>query len=226
MRLQGDPLRRRPPAAAPGHRRRVVLRHGAARPGAAGRSANPRGAGRLGRRPRLAGGYSGHCACGSSRDLAPDVDSNSRRHSRPGAARRWGAVRGVPGTQIRRDRRREHARLPRDLLAAANGYDRCRGQRHRPDRHSGRQHGGQSPFDLRCPWPGVPRPPPSRRPRGTRVGTVHHQRLGRVARCRRPCFRRGGRARRPRCRQRRRNPRALPSPPMGAAPAQLQRTVS
>ena len=54
--------RRRAAAAAAGPRRGLVLRHRAARARAARRAADPRGAGRLGRRPRLARGHRAHGA--------------------------------------------------------------------------------------------------------------------------------------------------------------------
>ena len=53
VRVQGGPRRRGAPAAAAGRRHRLVLRHRAAGDRRARRTANPRGAGRLGRRSRF-----------------------------------------------------------------------------------------------------------------------------------------------------------------------------
>ncbi len=62
VRLQGRPRRGGPQAAARGPRRGLVLRHRAADPRPARGAADPRGAGRLGRRPRLARGRRQHRA--------------------------------------------------------------------------------------------------------------------------------------------------------------------
>ena len=71
VRLQGGPrdaARRLLPERA---RRGVVLRHRAARARPARGDAHPRGAGRLGRRPRLARGHRAHRARGPARHRAP-----------------------------------------------------------------------------------------------------------------------------------------------------------
>ena len=76
VRLQGHPRRRRRAAAAAGGGHRLVLRHRAARARRARRAAHPRGAGRLGRRPRQPGRH------------RRDGDGRPGRH-RPAAAARW-----------------------------------------------------------------------------------------------------------------------------------------
>ena len=67
VRLQGDPRRRRPEAAAPGRRPGVVLRYRAARAGPARGDAHPRGRGGLDRRSRLARRHRRHGGRGSAR---------------------------------------------------------------------------------------------------------------------------------------------------------------
>ena len=84
VRVQGDPRRRGPAAAAAGRGRRVVLRHRAARAGRARRAARPRGARRLGRRPRLAGSTSSRpssTTCAAS--PCPYAHPWGRRRRRP-----------------------------------------------------------------------------------------------------------------------------------------------
>ena len=82
VRLQGRPHRRaRRGLLDDGPRRRLVLRHRAARARPAARAADPRGAGRLGRRPRLARG---------------DRPHRARRPARRRAAGRGRAARPLP----------------------------------------------------------------------------------------------------------------------------------
>ena len=73
VRLQGRAARGAAAAAGRGPRRRVVLRHRAARAGPAPRAADPRGAGRLDRRPGLARRDRAHRARRPARRRAADV---------------------------------------------------------------------------------------------------------------------------------------------------------
>ena len=95
VRLQGRPPRRAREPARRRQGRELVLRHRAAGARAAARAADPRGAGRLGRRPRLARGHRPH--------------GDRRPQGRRAAARRR-ADRALHG-----DRRRQHARLRRPV---------------------------------------------------------------------------------------------------------------
>ena len=105
--------------------RGLVLRHRAARARPAARAADPRGAGRLDRRPRLAREHRLHRARPTSRACAPArrrPDPALPRHRRPLHAR---VRRPLPGpfgrgrrrrrerARARRDRRRQHGRQPR-----------------------------------------------------------------------------------------------------------------
>ena len=111
VRLQGDPRRRRPRAAAAGRGRRLVLRHRAAGARRAQRAAHPRGAGRLGRRPRLPRRHRRHrrsttCAASpaSAAGSSPAASrcptrGRSRRRSRPTCAESRGLLRSWCGSR-------------------------------------------------------------------------------------------------------------------------------
>ena len=129
VRLQGRDGDGGPAPAGRGPRRRLVLRHRAARARPAHRAAHPRGPGRLGRRPRLARRHREH------RDRGP-----ARRRA-PGGRRPRGALHGR--------RRAQHDRLRRALPAAARDARRRRGERRRPRADRGGQHGRQPAPDLR-----------------------------------------------------------------------------
>ena len=101
--------------------------------------AHPRGAGRLGRRPRLAGRDTPHRPRRSPRDLAvdpraPGERSPARRHPRPatGAQRR--------ADPLRRRGRRQHDRLPDPLRGPAAGPRSVSGQPGGPRALHGGQH--------------------------------------------------------------------------------------
>ena len=110
-------------------RRRLVLRHRAARARPAARPAHPRGAGRLGRRPRLARATS--CARRSTTSRASRGCSPPRR-SRASWPSAWSARSPTPA-----------------LPALARTARRGRGQRRGARAHRGGEHGGQPPAHLR-----------------------------------------------------------------------------
>ncbi len=92
VRVQGDTGRRRRAAAADGRGHRVVLRHRDARARRTRRTAHPRGAGGLGRRPRQHGP---HRADGRRR---PQGRLARRARRSPSARCRWTGSRGPSAT--------------------------------------------------------------------------------------------------------------------------------
>ena len=86
VRFQGDPRRRRTTTAAARHRHRLVLRHRTAGPRRTQRAADPRGAGRLGRRPRQPGGHRRH------RDGRPEGHRHACCAASPTARSRCNAI--------------------------------------------------------------------------------------------------------------------------------------
>ena len=137
VRLQGDPLRRRPRAAPDGRGLRLVLRHRAARARGARRSPHPRGAGRLGGRPRQPGRHladrpgrrtrhrpAGHALLRGTMPLAEVSERLGRRTS--GRARR---VHGHAGRAVRGHRGVLHRGVRRGLPAAPPPAQPVRRQR-------------------------------------------------------------------------------------------------
>ena len=148
VRLQGHAPRRRRRGAAPGRGRGLVLRHRGAGHRPAPRPAHPRGAGRLGRRPRLAGGRGPH-------GLARPVRGGPPDRPRPPAAGRPGRRRGPAGPLA-------GARRPR---SARTG--RCRGRStgataaRRTTRSSPTNCSGSPGWAWSAPWPTSPSSPSS-----------------------------------------------------------------
>ena len=164
VRLQGHPRRRRATAGAARRGHRLVLRHGAARARRARRAAHPRGAGGLGRRPRLVGRHRAHRrrrpqghrpARPRARDR-PRPPAGPAREARPRRTRNPGTGGGGRAPRddrtagpVRGGRGGEHAGLPAALRAAADGPRRVRREPGGARRHRRGQHRRQPAADLR-----------------------------------------------------------------------------
>ena len=115
-------------AADPGHQ--LVLRHRTAGPRGEGRAADPRGAGRLGRRPRLTGRDREDGRRGSAGYRAADARSrprSDRSRADPGEVRPPADSRSPYGdgrarTAVRCDRRAEHRGVRTALSRAEAGH--------------------------------------------------------------------------------------------------------
>ena len=188
VRVQGDPRRRRRPAAAAGRGHRLVLRHRAAGAGRAQRAAHPRGPGRLGRRPRQPGRHRRDRPADLRgiarmlRGLATGRLPVDRAAAQLGRAARRPApgLAAAPAGPVRRHRRAVHAGLPGAVRRCCAACSAPRRRTCRAAAHRGRQHRGQPAAHLRHP---------RRRRRGPRtsceglvvfgLGAGAHQRLAR-----------------------------------------------
>ena len=178
VRLQGRPARRAPAAARRRPRRGLVLRHRAARARAAARAADPRGAGRLGRRPRLARRRS--CAPRST------TCAGVARLLAAGPVARFMGI-GVLSTLA-------YALL---FLALRPLLGRRRRERAGARADRGRQHRGEPPVHLRRPRARGPAAPSRARRRRVRAHARADERRARgPARARRRRPRAAARARR------------------------------
>ena len=165
VRLQGDPrrLRARAPAARPGPR--LVLRHRAARARRARRPAHPRGAGRLGRRPRLAASTSSRPRSPISRGVARLArDLRSTRPRSPAArSRRAGVAAASAGRCCASRRSASSRRSPTSLLYLAPPLRRRRAgarTRSRCSRPRSRNTAATGGSPSRVRGAAQPRPPP------------------------------------------------------------------
>src|SRR5919112_516899 len=232
VRLQGDPRGRREAVAAAGRGHRLVLRHRDAGARRALRSADPRGPGRLGRRPGFARRHRRHRRGRPARDLAGRArarigNAPGRRAPRPARPRTTRPERplsadrhATPARPLRGHRCREHDRAPAAVPAVPRRDGGDRGERRRAAPHEHRQHRREPPADLRRAWrrrcraAPVPGPDHLRARAGADDGCA---RAPRTPRARREPGRRAGRHRR---RQRRRHRAAVrPVPRVGLPPA-------
>ena len=165
-------------AAPRGPRRRLVLRHGAARGRPAARAADPRGPGRLDRRSRLA--------------------RADRAHRRRRPARRGAADGELPARPLRGGRRGQHDRARAALPRAPRRFGPRRRERGRARVDRDRQHRGQPPLHVpRARACRAAAPSPARRARVLLDAGTDQLRAARAARAVRGAAA-GGRARRAR----------------------------
>ena len=210
VRLQGRPPRRRGATPPAGRGHRLVLRHGAAGAGRAGRATDPRGSRRLGgrpgqprRHPRHRGrGPAGHRQARPARWRPGGCRSAAAAGpARPRAAgpghRGRAAWADPPAGAVRRHRGRQHGGVPAALPAAAHRPVRAAGQPARAAADRGGEHRRQPAAHLRRHRPPRRDPPPAAGPGRLRTRAGADERLAGGAargRRRRPG---GGRGRRP-----------------------------
>ncbi len=156
VRVQGRAHGRRQGPAAAGRGSGLVLRHRAARARRAQRHAHPRGARRLGRRPRLARPHRLHGARRPAWGLAAPAQLRSwRRRAARTAERHAARVEASDAgaaRPLRVDRGSVHRRLRRAVPAAAR-LGRAGGRRRdRPRGVHDREHRGQSPAHVQPAW--------------------------------------------------------------------------
>lgn len=193
VRVQGHSAGRRTAAAADGRGHRMVLRHRDAGPRRAGRAAHPRGAGRLGRRPRLHGPHRADGHRGPERRVAGGAGAGRRRaaagpsrpalrgrSARPRAERCAGRPGPAAGRVLCRGRAL-HALLSRPVLALPAGSRPADRQRRCAAGLGRRQYGSQPEAHLRRTRPERRGTPSGAGPRRLRRRPRADQRLARGA---------------------------------------------
>ena len=225
VRLQGDPRGRREAAAAAGRGHRLVLRHRAAGARRAGRPADPRGAGRLGRRPGLAGSTSSPPPLADLRGIwrvgrrsasgaLPVAELRAQLGRAPLAAERprsADAACHASSSASRRSASRARSRYLLLFLLFRGVIGGDRGERRRAAAHQRRQHRREPAADLRRARRPGRRPPPGPGPDHLRPRAGADDGRARAARTR-SCPTRAGPSSWPSRRRQRRRHRAAVRP--------------